>query len=188
MTPKSFTIEYAGLVSSLKTTCGICMAVDPVKLQANAKYPPVTQFITLWDTGAEGSVISKNVIQTLKLESTGKAKVFHAGGESLVNTYSVNILLPNNTVFYVPIATEGNLEGTDALIGMDIISHGDFTITAAHGRTKFTFQIPSTHDTDYVRENNQTIHPPFIKEAIPGRNDSCPCGSGKKYKHCCGNK
>ncbi len=19
-----------------------------------------------------------------------------------------------------------------------------------------------------------------------GRNDSCPCGSGKKYKHCCG--
>jgi len=20
-----------------------------------------------------------------------------------------------------------------------------------------------------------------------GRNDPCPCGSGKKYKHCCGN-
>ena len=20
----------------------------------------------------------------------------------------------------------------------------------------------------------------------PGRNESCPCGSGKKYKHCCG--
>jgi preprotein translocase subunit SecA len=20
----------------------------------------------------------------------------------------------------------------------------------------------------------------------PGRNDPCPCGSGKKYKHCCG--
>ncbi|TXT20523.1 MAG: hypothetical protein FD134_2892, partial [Gallionellaceae bacterium] len=19
----------------------------------------------------------------------------------------------------------------------------------------------------------------------PGRNDPCPCGSGKKYKHCC---
>ena len=29
------------------------------------------------------------------------------------------------------------------------------------------------------------------KEAVPvgkrvGRNDPCPCGSGKKYKHCCG--
>jgi len=21
----------------------------------------------------------------------------------------------------------------------------------------------------------------------PGRNDPCPCGSGKKFKHCCGN-
>ena len=21
-----------------------------------------------------------------------------------------------------------------------------------------------------------------------GRNDACPCGSGKKYKHCCGKK
>jgi hypothetical protein len=22
----------------------------------------------------------------------------------------------------------------------------------------------------------------------PGRNDPCPCGSGKKYKHCCAGK
>ena len=26
----------------------------------------------------------------------------------------------------------------------------------------------------------------FVKEAEPGRNDPCPCGSGKKYKKCCG--
>jgi preprotein translocase subunit SecA len=25
-------------------------------------------------------------------------------------------------------------------------------------------------------------------EAKPKRNDPCPCGSGKKYKHCCGKK
>jgi uncharacterized protein len=25
-----------------------------------------------------------------------------------------------------------------------------------------------------------------IKEASPGRNDVCSCGSGKKYKKCCG--
>ncbi|HWQ77381.1 MAG TPA: SEC-C metal-binding domain-containing protein [Anaerovoracaceae bacterium] len=25
-----------------------------------------------------------------------------------------------------------------------------------------------------------------IKEKLPGRNDPCPCGSGKKYKKCCG--
>lgn len=26
----------------------------------------------------------------------------------------------------------------------------------------------------------------IIKEKKVGRNDPCPCGSGKKYKHCCG--
>ncbi|MEG1930484.1 MAG: SEC-C metal-binding domain-containing protein [Anaerovorax sp.] len=27
-----------------------------------------------------------------------------------------------------------------------------------------------------------------VKEKEPGRNDLCPCGSGKKYKKCCGAK
>ncbi|HWR00911.1 MAG TPA: preprotein translocase subunit SecA [Chlorobaculum sp.] len=31
-----------------------------------------------------------------------------------------------------------------------------------------------------------TIQMPVRAEAKPGRNDDCPCGSGKKYKNCCG--
>ena len=27
---------------------------------------------------------------------------------------------------------------------------------------------------------------PIVKEKLPGRNDPCPCGSGKKFKHCHG--
>ncbi|MCB0573627.1 MAG: SEC-C domain-containing protein [Saprospiraceae bacterium] len=26
----------------------------------------------------------------------------------------------------------------------------------------------------------------MVKEKVVGRNDPCPCGSGKKYKHCHG--
>lgn len=26
---------------------------------------------------------------------------------------------------------------------------------------------------------------PYRKEKLPGRNDKCPCGSGKKSKKCC---
>lgn len=26
---------------------------------------------------------------------------------------------------------------------------------------------------------------PYRKEKLPGRNDKCPCGSGKKVKKCC---
>jgi uncharacterized protein YecA (UPF0149 family) len=30
-------------------------------------------------------------------------------------------------------------------------------------------------------------HPqPYVSKGKTGRNDSCPCGSGKKYKKCCG--
>ena len=30
-------------------------------------------------------------------------------------------------------------------------------------------------------------HTPFVREGSKvGRNDPCPCGSGKKYKQCCG--
>jgi len=29
---------------------------------------------------------------------------------------------------------------------------------------------------------------PIQADKAPGRNDPCPCGSGKKYKKCCGAK
>ena len=32
----------------------------------------------------------------------------------------------------------------------------------------------------------QRLSGTYIKEQEPGRNDPCPCGSGKKYKKCCG--
>ena len=37
------------------------------------------------------------------------------------------------------------------------------------------------------KEEN-TKHKPIKKEAKPGPNDPCPCGSGLKYKKCCGRK
>jgi predicted aspartyl protease len=185
--PQAFTVEYSGLASELATRCGICEAYSPT-LQQGQKHPPISEFKALWDTGAMGSVVSTNVVQALGLKSTGKAKVFHANGESVVNTYSINILLPNKVAFSTLRVTEGILNDTDVLIGMDIISRGDFSVTASQGKTKFSFQVPSTHDIDYVKEYNQKMHTPTVKEKEPGRNDPCPCGSGKKYKQCCGNK
>ena len=39
----------------------------------------------------------------------------------------------------------------------------------------------ASHDT---RERQQQT--PIIKDKLPGRNDPCPCGSGKKFKNCHG--
>lgn len=50
-------------------------------------------------------------------------------------------------------------------------------------------------DSTFVREDGQWFyldgdvhgHTPYRREAPKvGRNDPCPCGSGKKYKKCCG--
>lgn len=47
-----------------------------------------------------------------------------------------------------------------------------------HYKRKF-----SSHDDD-----QSWLHPtmPYIAPKTPGRNEPCPCGSGKKYKNCCG--
>ncbi len=36
------------------------------------------------------------------------------------------------------------------------------------------------------RMRNRTDRPPSVAPTKIGRNDPCPCGSGKKYKKCCG--
>lgn len=38
----------------------------------------------------------------------------------------------------------------------------------------------------YFADGEQIAGPPVRVEKVPGRNDPCPCGSGKKYKKCHG--
>jgi len=100
------------------------------------------------------------------------------------NTYMVNIWLPNKVVFGELRVTEGKLSGeTEVLIGMDIISSGDFAVTNYDGKTVFTFRFPSAECIDFVKKIRQQSMLKGLNKI--GRNDPCPCGSGKKYKHCC---
>ena len=41
-------------------------------------------------------------------------------------------------------------------------------------------------DLNHHRVDALTPREPIRREAGPGRNDPCPCGSGKKHKKCCG--
>ncbi len=67
-----------------------------------------------------------------------------------------------------------------AIIGMDVITLGDLSITNLNGQTWMTFRIPSYAATDYVEEWQRSV------SAGVGRNDPCPCGSGRKFKKCHG--
>ncbi len=177
------TIDQGGLLSQIITNCGICLAFDPVLHTKNK--PFIGTYNALWDTGATGTVINKKVVDELGLKPTGMVESYHANGMTLVNTYLVNVFLPNNTGIHSVTVTEGVLSGFDVLIGMNVITLGDFCISNFEGKTICTFQMPSTKKTDYVEENEKKKHTPIINPHKIGRNDPCHCGSGKKYKNCC---
>ena len=180
---KSFTIRHKAIVNSIRSECGICQAYDPL---SGLPHPDVKPFIGLWDTGATGSVITKKVVDSLGLKPAGKVKTLHANGEAIVDTYFINMFLPNQVAFKFLRVTEGILGDIDVLIGMDIIANGDFAITNFAGQTTFSFRVPSCEETDFARQ--VVISKPIVHSAKPAMNDPCPCGSGKKYKRCHGKR
>lgn len=111
--------------------------------------------------------------------------MFHAGGPGKAGVYKINVLLPNNIEFPALKVLDGDLYGFDMLIGMDIISQGDFAVTHSDGKTTFTFRIPSIEKLDFVDSSPKAAAPITAPKKV-GRNEPCPCGSGKKYKQCCG--
>ncbi len=144
----------------------------------------IKKYTAIWDTGATHSVITKKVVMECKLWPSGMIRVSHAGGESTSNTYFVNIYLPNRVEVCGVRVTEGVLIGSvDVLIGMDIISKGDFAVTNKDKITAFSFRIPSMQRIDFANYAYKEKSTKPVKQI--GRNDPCPCGSGKKYKHCC---
>ena len=104
----------------------------------------------LWDTGATTTCISHNVVQKLSLISVGKATMSSTSGKTEVNTYLVDIDLPNDVhIKDVKVCdSEIAAQGFDLLIGMDIINRGDFSVSNCNGKTIFTFRIPSIQATD----------------------------------------
>ena len=85
------------------------------------------------------------------------------------------------------IEADGLGKNIDLLIGMDIISRGNFVVSTWKGRTSFSFRTPSERRIDLLPEGNRmNIDGPYINKDSIGRNDLCSCSSGKKYKRCCG--
>jgi len=47
--------------------------------------------------------------------------------------------------------------------------------------------VPTVPDASVEEvQTPEEVRTPFVSEKSVGRNDPCPCGSGKKYKKCCG--
>ncbi len=150
MGKSSFTVSHSSLSRMLVTPCGVTEAYDP---NEDFGIHEIKNCTALWDTGATSCVLSKQVIQDLKLQTVGMTKNVTAGGVIDANRYLVNLTMPDGVIIPSVRATEADLRDFDILIGMDIITRGDFAVTQKDGKTKFSFQMPSTHDIDFVKES-----------------------------------
>lgn len=187
----AFTVKHQGPASSLRTKCGVSQDFALQNINQGIPYPPVREYEAIWDTGAEVSSISPRIVRDLNLKPVSMVKNFTAAGEIMAYVYVVNIQLPMGLEFVQLPVTCNDLGDVDMLIGMDVISKGDFAVTNAGGATTFSFRIPSQNTIDYVAEENEAKLKVSNKSNVGtlkkvGRNDPCPCGSGKKYKHCHG--
>lgn len=173
LNPSAFTVRSSGgLLRVLITDIN-------VHLPGSSNYTPIK---AIWDTGASGSAITKKVALQLGLIPTGMAQVNTANGIATQNTYTIDIGLPNKVIIQGIIATEIDAlaAGCDALIGMDVITLGDFSITNHNGSTCMSFRVPSGHEIDYVKNLNYGITP--IKNIPAGKPGSNFTPAKKKRK------
>lgn len=136
----AFRYKPGAIVNRLKTT---------VTISTNDKSMKV---VALWDTGATLCCVSEDVVNQLSLIATGKARMSTpSNADKLVDTYLVNLLLPNDILIKdVRVAySEIGAQGIGLLVGMDIISQGDFLITN-NKETVFSFRMPPEPLHDFV--------------------------------------
>jgi len=180
----AFNVAYNGISPVLTSEVHITSPFEPSNPPTEAGRK---KFLAIWDTGATNSVITQKVVQECGLNPISIVNVHTASGEALSNVYLVSIWLPNKVVIPQIRVTEGTIGGdTEVLIGMDIINRGDFAVTNKDGKTNFTFRIPSVECIDFVKQQSTIIQSGNQPLQRVGRNDPCPCGSGKKYKKCHG--
>ena len=145
----SFTLSGNGKLGVLQSKVGVSIPFDGDP-NINATTPK--EYVGVWDTGATNSVITQKVANDLDLKPIGIKEVHTASGSELQNQYMVNIILPNGVGIRNVFVTEGRLNQIDILIGMDVITMGDFAISNEAEKTTMTFCMPSCHNFDFVKE------------------------------------
>lgn len=135
----AFTINYGQIIDSIVTECIVSKSADdnPNKNEHS------TKCLAIWDSGATSSIITRRIIEKLKLQAVGVCQVAGIHGTEYEYTYYINLMISGNMEFFTLEVTEGELEDVDVLIGMDVISQGDFCISNGNNETIVSFRSPS---------------------------------------------
>lgn len=143
----AFTKRFDTLVSALVTKVEIINPNDTEKsLIVDA----------LWDTGSTVSAISQELVEDLELTDCYPTIV--KGISSVSETYKFPVFLrlseTSDIIAVQPCMVDSIPSFPRALflVGMDIISKGNFAISNENGHTVFSFMIPSAFSVDFVQQ------------------------------------
>ena len=155
----TFTTYGDDVLRVLRNEVRVSSALDPKNSERS--------LIAIWDTGATHTSISHGAASLLGLKPTGRIEMRGANDTKEVNTYKVNLVLPNNVgIQRLTVAEVSGLGGdADLLIGMDVIAHGNFVVSTWQGKTSFSFECPSTRRVDLLPSNlRRNIDGPHINQ------------------------
>lgn len=99
----------------------------------------------LWDTGARMTTLSQSLIEMLGIpqDTTKSFGVQTTHGIKWSRAYTPTFLFGEEEITISALATDQTLaNGCSVLIGMDIISKGDLSITNVDGKMEMIFRIP----------------------------------------------
>lgn len=180
----ALTIQSDKLESAIVSPISVCKPAVDEEIYFDTK--------AIWDTGATDSVITASLAKRIGLTSITKVPVLGVHGTQNANVYFVHIVLNNKEISLDLRVTECSELSSDSsigmLIGMDVITKGDFTISNYNGSTLMTFRVPALERIDFVNEIAQfkEIKRRHELNIVHKIIDKCPCGSGKLYKNCHG--
>ena len=150
-----YTVQYKGKQSMLLTEIRIATEFDSAKGESPSNEHA---FWALWDTGAEASNVTQRVIDKCGLKYHGTDKASTTKGTDDVDVYRMSMRLWDG--FWVPYI-EGRkadeLHDFDVLIGIDVISLGDFAVTHKVGETMLSFRVPSIDHIDFAQDHRGGI-------------------------------
>lgn len=134
-------------IDSVDSVVSESYVYSPNGLSGKEKVKRVKVTRTLWDTGASATLISKRVVDALKLKSVGKSGVSgYNNGVDVKNTYLIHLGLPTGDIVTNVVVMEFDSEDYDVVIGMDVICQGDMALTNKDGNTTFPYRVPSKEE------------------------------------------
>jgi predicted aspartyl protease len=129
----TFSCNYRKLVDRVTSEVMLFMPETGGRISVNA----------LWDTGASLSAISTQIADKLRITPVETRPLSTANGEVESAVALISLELPNGGIIRDSRAAICNLnDGTDMIIGMNIINLGDFTVSSANNETFFSFTMP----------------------------------------------